>query len=234
MASEFTRRELNSNPLAVGVEHGVDYFSLHRSQAVKIAAAVVGVAILALGFWLWRSHEEEARRAKLGEAFNTQDAAVGALAAPTGQTFPTQEAKDAAVLKAFSGVAAEYPGTHEGSIAQYYVASAQLRDNKIAEARKNLQALADSRDKEYGSLAKLSLAQLAYSENRPADGEKLLRDLIANPTELVSKEEATLVLARYLGKTNPAQARVLLQPLLVQGGAVGQEANTAMTELNGK
>lgn len=234
MASEFTRRELNSNPVAVGVEHSVDYFSLHRSQIIKIVAAVVLLAILIGGFFLWRNHQQDVRRAKLGEAFTTQDAYVGPLNAPIGLSFPTQEAKDQAVSKAFSAVAAEFPGTHEGSIAQFYVASAQLKNNNLTEARKNLQTLADSGDKEYASLAKMSLAQLDYSENKPAEGEKLLRDVIANPTELVSKEEATITLARHLGQTNPAQARALLQPLLLAGGAIGQEANVAITELNGK
>jgi len=41
--------------------------------------------------------------------------------------------------------------------------------------------------------------------------EKLLRGLIAKPTEFVSKEHATIALAELLGSSQPAEARKLLK-----------------------
>ena len=41
----------------------------------------------------------------------------------------------------------------------------------------------------------------------------MLRDLIAHPTIFVSKEQATITLARYLAPKKPAEARKLLDPL---------------------
>ena len=55
-------------------------------------------------------------------------------------------------------------------------------------------------------------------------GERTLRDLIAKPTIFVSKEQATITLARYIMLKRPAEARKLLDPLRNLPGAVGQVA----------
>ena len=61
-----------------------------------------------------------------------------------------------------------------------------------------------------------------------------LRDLIANPTEYVSKEQATFSLAQGIGRTNPAEARKLLEPLRTSPGAVSQAAIQLYAELSAK
>ena len=63
------------------------------------------------------------------------------------------------------------------------------------------------------SVAQLALAQIYESEGKSAEAEKLLRQLIDKPTLFVSKEEATLELAKLLAKSNPAEARKLVEPL---------------------
>ena len=68
-------------------------------------------------------------------------------------------------------------------------------------------------DAKYAPLAKLSLAQIYFGDGSAADGEKTLRDLMANPSVFVSKEQATITLARFLAPTKPAEARKLLEPL---------------------
>ena len=102
------------------------------------------------------------------------------------------------------------------------------------EARKRLSQVIDSGSKEYASLAKLALAELDYAESKPADGEKLLRDLIAHPTAVVSKDQATLSLVHHLAKTSPAEAQQLVAPLLTESGQVGQAASAARAEIAAK
>ncbi len=58
----------------------------------------------------------------------------------------------------------------------------------------------------------MSLAQL-YASGEVRRGGKVLRGIIAKPTVFVSKEEATVVLAQLLLRSNPAEARKLLEPL---------------------
>ncbi len=67
---------------------------------------------------------------------------------------------------------------------------------------------------------------------RQADAEKLLRSLIDDPTILVSKEQATIALAKVLAKKNPAEARKLLEPLRAERGPVSRAALTALGEMS--
>jgi hypothetical protein len=48
--------------------------------------------------------------------------------------------------------------------------------------------------------------------------------LIADPTVFVSKDQATITLARLLLTRKPAEARKLLDPLRTKAGSVGQVA----------
>jgi hypothetical protein len=75
------------------------------------------------------------------------------------------------------------------------------------------------------------LAQVYASEGKVADSEKLLREIMNNPTVTVSKEQATLTLARILSRTKPDEARKLMEPLRTQTGAVSRIAINEMTEL---
>jgi hypothetical protein len=83
-------------------------------------------------------------------------------------------------------------------------------------------------------MAKYSLAGLHASEGRSGDAEKLLRDLIARPSPLVSKDQASLDLARVLKSTNPAEARKLLEPLRGGRGSVARTAVALLAETEQK
>jgi hypothetical protein len=93
------------------------------------------------------------------------------------------------------------------------------------------QEVAQKGDEKYASLAKLSLAQIYFADGRSDQGEKLLRDLIANPTVFVSADQATISLARSLAPKKPAEARKLLDPLRSRQGNVGQVALSLLAEL---
>jgi len=95
-----------------------------------------------------------------------------------------------------------------------------------------LKPVAESGKDAYASQAKLSLAQIYDSMGRQADAEKLLRSLIDDPTILVSKEQATIALAKVLAKKNPAEARKLLEPLRAERGPVSRAALTALGEMS--
>jgi hypothetical protein len=52
-----------------------------------------------------------------------------------------------------------------------------------------------------------------------------------HPTVFVSKAQATISLARYVARKNPAAARKLLEPLKTETGAVSQEVVTLLSQL---
>ena len=233
MSEHLTRKELKTDQVALTVESAFDYFELHRKQVFQIAAAVVVAAALGLGTYLWWDHTRTVRQGQLSEAMQTADATVGASQA-NALSYPTQVAKDAAVQKAFSEVAAQHGGSREGSIAEYTLAGIASAAGRNDEARKRYERVAETGGKDYQSLARIALAQLDFAENKDADGEKLLRDLMNSPTAVVSKEQATVTLAKSIGRKRPAEARALLAPLMKESGEVGQIATAAQSELQAK
>jgi predicted negative regulator of RcsB-dependent stress response len=232
--ARITRKELKTDRFAVEVGHTVEYVEEHKQQVVRYTAIGLAIAVVGVGTYFYRKHQHAASQQVLAQAIQVQEAPVGAAPPNTPVSFPTQPAKDAAAVKAFTKIASDYPRSDEALIARYYLGSIAADQGKLAEAEKHFKAVADSSDAKYASLAKLALAQIYFIDGHAEQGEKLLRALIDRPTVFVSKEQATIALARGLAKTKPAEARKLLEPLRTQRSAISQVAITALSELPGQ
>jgi predicted negative regulator of RcsB-dependent stress response len=224
------RRELKHDKFIEQVGHSVEYAAAHRAQMIKYGIAALVVILLAAGFYWYTNHQRDIRQAALRDAMAAFEAGIGP-GSEFVRSFPTQAAKDQAVVKELGDVVAKYGGKEEGHIAQYFLGLHYADKGNLAEAEKHLKAVADSGNDAYASQAKLSLAQVYDSTGRQADAEKLLRSIIDDPTILVSKEQATITLARLLATKNPAEARKLLEPLRSERGPVSRAAITLLGEL---
>jgi TolA-binding protein len=214
------------------VGHSVEYAAEHKSQFAKYGAAVLGVLVLGLGWYFYSNSQAAARQQALREAMRIQEAQIGPGGNEYVVSFATQAEKDTALAKAFTDVATKYSGSDEGAIAQYFLGISAADQGKLPEAEKHLKAAVDAADEVYASQAKLSLAQVYEATGRVPDAEKLLRSMISDPTILVSKEQATVALARTIAKTNPAEARKLLEPLRQERGPVSRAALSALGEIS--
>jgi len=204
------KEQLQHDAFTDNVSGVLSYASSHREKLTRLAI-IAGVVLILVGVLFWfLSYRREQRRDDLQSAFAVYEAPVGT--ATVGKTFPTQDEKNKASLKAFSAIAAKYSGDEEGLIARYYVGTlkAQMGDAKGAET--DLRVVA-SEGKQCSALAKIALAQLLSGENRKSEAQSLLRDVVNKPTDLVSKSQAQLLLAQSLESTNPAEAKKLLQSL---------------------
>jgi len=228
--SRITRKELKTDQVALQVEHGISFFEHHQKEIGKYAGIAAIVAVLIFGYSIYSRNEAGKREAALAAAIRVQEAGVG-VSGNGGLAFPTQEAKDTEALRVFTDVRNKYAGSAEAEIAQYYLGSIKADQGKLAEAEKLFQEAAQKGDEKYSSLAKFSLAQLYFGDGRGDQGEKVLRDLIAHPTLFVSKEQATISLARFLAPTKPAEARKLLEPLRNAPGSVSSLALSLIGEL---
>jgi len=228
--SRITRKELKTDKFALEVEHGISFFEHHKNEAVKYTAIAIGVIVLIVGYTIYARGQHTTRQQALSAAIRVQEAPVG-QSGNGGLAFPSQEAKDQESVKVFSELQAKYSGSAEGEIAQYYLASIKADQGKLAEGEKLFQEVAQKGDERYASLAKFSLAQIYFADGRADQGEKVLRDLIKNPTVFVSSDQATISLARFLATRKPAEARKLLDPLRNRQGNVGQTALTLLAEL---
>ncbi len=226
-----TRKELKTDKFALEIGHGVEYVSEHRREAIRYGAIAAGVVILALIIYGVLSYRAGVREDALNAALQIQDAGVGPATAEGSPPFPTQDAKDAALKKSLTDVADKYPGTEQGAVARYYLGTMAADKGDLASAEKFLRDVVDHGNKNYASMAKLSLAPVLQAANKGAEGEKLLRSLVDHPTAFVSKEQATIALARYLAPSNPVEARKLLEPLRTGRSTVSRAALSALSEL---
>ena len=230
--ARITRKELKTDKFALEVEHTVDFFEEHQAEIIRyggVALAAVAIVVLIL---FYRAHQHTVRQEALAQAIAVEEAPVTATPQPgTLISFATQEAKDKEAVKVFSALAAKDSGTDEGYIAEYYLGSLAADQGKMSEAEKRFASVADSGNKQYSSLAKLSLGQVYFAEGKADLGEKTLRSLIASPTIFVSKEQATLALTQLLVATKPAEARRLIEPL-ISGGASGTVAMRSGTSVS--
>jgi predicted negative regulator of RcsB-dependent stress response len=228
--SRITRKELKTDKFALEVEHGISFFEHHKSEAVKYGAIAIGVIVLVSGYTIYQRGQHTTRQQALANAIRVQEAPVG-QSGNGGLAFPTQEAKDQESVRVFTELETRHSGSAEGEIAQYYLAAIKADQGKLAEAEKLFQEVAQKGDAKYASLSKLSLAEIYFSDGRPDQGEKALRDLIANPTVFVSADQATISLARFLAPKKPAEARKLLDPLRTRQSSVGQVALSLLAEI---
>jgi TolA-binding protein len=209
----------------------VEYATEHKQQFVRYGSIAVAILVIALGVYWYMRYSATQRQEALREAIHVQEGQVGQQETPYFVTFKTEQEKQKAVEKAWTDLANKYPGSAEANIAHYYMGVNAADRGGLQEAEKHLKQVVDSGKEPYASQAKLSLAQVYQASGRTAEAEKLLRSVINDPTVLVSKEQATIALASLLAKTNPAEARKLLEPLRGERGAVSRAAITLLSEI---
>ncbi len=229
--ARITRKELKTDKFALEVEQTVTFFEEHQQQLLRYGGIALVVVLLLVGYMFYSRHQQAQREVALYQAIQIEEAPVGPPTPGANTNFPTQEAKDQLAIKTFSNLLTAYPHSTEGEIAQYYLGSIYADQGKLAEAEKNFKQAADNGNDLYASLSKLSLAQIYFADGRATQGEAILRALMEHPTLFVSKDQATIALARDLAPKNPGEARKLIAPLRAVPGAVGQAAMAIDTEL---
>jgi len=230
--ARITRKELKTDKFALEVEQTVTYFEEHRTQVLRYAALALVVVLIVVGIFFYRNHQRSIRQQALASAIAIQEASIGGTNPGSQVSFQTLAEREKAAVKAFSEVAAKYSGSTEGQIALNYLGAIASDAGRLDEAEKRFKEVANGSDQRIASMAKLSLAQLYFVQNRNKEGEAQLRDLIAHPTEFVSKEQATFALARALVKTNSTEARRLIEPLRTSSNSIiSQDAITLYSEL---
>jgi len=209
----------------------VNYSVEHRQQVIRWGIALVGALIIIGGILWYLSYAKSIREQDLQTAFGTQEIPVGQPAAEGSKSFPTQDAKNQAAIKAFAAVAAKDGDSREGMIARYYLGTLKVQTgDKSAES--DLRAAASS-NTEASSLAKIALAQLYKSQNKISEAQTLLRDLVNKPTDLVSKAQAQILLAQLVETSNPQEAKRMLQGLKGTGNdpAVARAADQVAAQM---
>ncbi len=231
MSDHLTRKDLTQDNVALKAGEAFSFLTTHRKETIRYGGGAVALVVIVwLGFY-YTNYKQGVRQQALADAIQMQSAPVGPSAPTGGISFATDAQKQDAVVKAYAKIFAEDSGTLEGYVAEYTLGAMNAEDGKYDDARKKFQDVADHADANYSSLAKLGLAQVDFAQNKVSEAQTLLKDLIDHPTDVVSKDQATFLLAKGLAATQPAEARKLLLPLAGQKGDAAQAAVTALQEL---
>lgn len=205
------KEQLQHDQFSDTVSDVVGYALAHRKAFIRWSIVAIVVLVVAGGAFWYSADQRSAREQDLRQAFEVANAQVG----PPNEyakTFPTQEAKTEAAIKAFTSVVNKDKGTRAGYIAQYYRGTLLAQKNDMKGAESDLRTVADSKS-ECAPLAKVALAQIYSGQNRTAEARALLQSLVNKPSDLVSKDQAQILLARLDGTANPKQAKNILQSL---------------------
>jgi predicted negative regulator of RcsB-dependent stress response len=210
---KLTRKELKSDKFALEVQHSVEFVSHHRQQMIRWAAPAVAVVLIAIAVFYYRTYQHNARQEALHAAMLIQNSTVGPSQSQYVVSFPTAAARTTAVVKTWTDLAAKYPGTQEGDIAEFFLGTNAADQGNLPEAAKHFKAAIDSGSGPYASEAKVALAQVYAAQGKLNDGVELIQSVIDHPTIMISKDAATLALADLVKTSDCARARKLVEPL---------------------
>jgi predicted negative regulator of RcsB-dependent stress response len=205
------KEQLQHDHFTDAVSDVVTYALSNRKRLTRLVVLAVLVLILAGGALWFSAYKTSIRQQALAETLHVIEIPVG-TSSQVPNSYPTQDAKQQAEIKALSGMVAKYGGTREGLIAQYYLGTVKVERKDPKGAESDLRRVADSKS-EFAPLAKIALAQLYAGENRIPEAKALFQSISKKPSDLVSKAQADILLAQLELTTNPQEARKILQSL---------------------
>lgn len=208
--ARISRQELKHDEFVESVAEATGYLRGHGRTIAIAAGIVVAVLIAVFGYRLYAERQSIRAETALGKAMQTFHARLRQPAEPAAEpdeiTFASDSIKYQSALKEFGDLVQKYPRTRAARVARYYSALSQIQLGQAEAASRTLEELAASDDREISSLAKFQMAQLYQRSGKWSDSEKLLRQIIQNPTFSVSKAAAEMTLADQLRQKNPAEA----------------------------
>lgn len=209
------RHHLKQNEFAETAAKLVEAANANRSRiALGLGVGILAVALVT-GIVYWRGRGANQAGAMLGVAMATaQSPVVPASTLPGAKqqagTFPTEQAKGEAAIKAFNEIAAAYPNTDAGIAAAYHAAAELLSMGKTAEAEQAFAAVASRASSSfYAPLAKLGQAEAMQAGGKTAEAIAIYTALAAARDGALPVDGLLMELGRAsqkAGKTAEARA----------------------------
>jgi predicted negative regulator of RcsB-dependent stress response len=212
-----TRHQLKQNTFAETTVETISWAVENQSKLIAAAIVVAVVAALAIGGWAFVNYRNSQANQELTDAIQKYQApirAAGEPASPEVLSYTSGAERAKAANADFTRIADKYSFTRNGRIARYFegITLHDMGDN--ASAEKQLRQVADSWDKEVGSLAKLALGSIYQDTGKTQQATDLFKGLIDKPTTSVGKTTAQFELANlYEANHQPLEARKLYEQM---------------------
>jgi tetratricopeptide (TPR) repeat protein len=231
-----SRKELKKDKIHDAIEHGAEAVFSHTTV---LAAAVLAVAIVGVGYVGWRFYTDRKTvqaTAALDVATKAYSARIGATPDPNdpGEAFyPTEAARAQDAVQKFSDVAEKYPSTNPGRLAAYYAALCYEDLERHNQALEQLKKISSGKDKELVAMAQYQTGVIYERTGKPAEAAKVFRDLAEHSSVFVPRPLVLLELAETLRQSNPKEATSVYEQLKKEfpNTAVSDEADRGLETL---
>lgn len=225
-----SRKELKKDEFATEVSKTYEFLQQQREKLIRVGviAAVVALVVVA-GYFIVVKRRASAND-RLGDAMQLYYPAPGVI----DVNYPDDKSRYGEAERRFAAVAAKYSWLKQGMIARYFEGLSAQKIGKTDEAIRQLDIVARKGDEHYSGLAKFALAGVYAQTGKPAEAEKLYRELAQHPTDTVPKETALLALADELSASKPAEAQKIYQELKKEApktSAAAEQADKRLADL---
>ncbi len=217
--------------------------TVHWSAEHKLKI-VIGTALLLVivggGFftWYWLSQQDQKASLELTQAVRIMDTPLRPAnmpAEPEQPSFASAKERAARAQDQLKLIVEKYPHTRSAEFAGYFLGVTALDMGDDAAATRQFKSAADSHSSDLASLAKMALASLYRSQHQDKQAIDLYNELIAKPSDTVSKATAQIGLAEtYEAGGQPAEAKRIYEQIQKENpaSAVAQLAQEKLQALS--
>ena len=236
MPEHISRKELKQDKIHDAIEHGAEAVFSHTTV---LAAAVLAVVIVAVGYFGWRFYTDRQTvqaTAALDIATKAYSARIGAVPDPNDPSepfYPTEAARAEDAVQKFSVVAEKYPNTNPGRLAAYYAALCYEDLERHNQALEQLKKLSSGKDKELAAMAQYQTGVIYERTGKIAEAVKVFRALTDHSSVFVPRPLVLLELAETLRQSNPKEAASVYEQLKKEfpNTPVAEEADRGLETL---
>ena len=222
------RKDLKRDRFVEEVTQQVAFFAVHRKRFIGGGIAVVVLIVAAVSYSAYARGRHAASQAALQEAVDYYHGVVTDEDLPGVKTFTSESERIDAVTKALDAIALDYSGTIAAGGAAFYSGLLDRDEGNVAEARSHFEQALNGKGSEYPGLARLALGGLLLAEGDSEGARKHFQWVVEHPSRTVSKDRASIEVARTLIENDPQQAREILDAIQAENGPASSLAATLM------
>lgn len=174
----------------------------YRDRIVVVGAVVMAVVVVVGGYFWWQKRTDDRAGAMLGRAMAISQAQIAPAPTVPGatqlpNTYPTEQARQAAALQAFQEVSLTYPSTVSGLAAKYHAGAMLLEASRLPEAEQSFRDVVSAAGRSlYGPMAQLGLASALSGQSKHDEAIKILTDLSGDRDGALPQDAVLMELAR--------------------------------------
>jgi hypothetical protein len=215
------RHHLKQNEFAASTARVLTTVQENRDRIVLFGSIVAAVLVIGLAYWFWQDWRQSKAGAMLGAALAIEQSPIAPPSTlpgvgQTAGTYPTEQARHEAALKAYQQVADSYGSTPDGLTAQYHVAMTLMGLGRSAEADRAFQVVIDRGGKSvYGPMARLGRASVLIHDRKYDEAITVLGQLAADRDGPLPIDGVLMELGRtYLKAGKPQDARATFKRIV--------------------